>query len=175
MAEYSLKINKRSRRMKLTIHPDGRLVATVPEKYTLSSLERFIESHADWIARKLDYFQKKRALGIILPEGTYRQYRKIALDLAQARMEYFNQFYGFEWKKITIRNQKRRWGSCSRAGNISLKYKIALLPAHLADYVIVHELCHLGEFNHSKAFWNLVARTIPDHLKRRQEMRRILR
>jgi len=87
-------------------------------------------------------------------------------------VEYFNAMYGLRCNRITIRNQKTRWGSCSRKGNLNFNYKIALLPQRLADYIIVHELCHLGEFNHSRKFWALVAQTMPDHVDLRKELKK---
>ena len=100
----------------------------------------------------------------------FLEYKEEARELARRRIEYFNQMYGFKFNTISIRNQKTRWGSCSRKGNLNFNYKIALLPARLSDYIIVHELCHLGEFNHSSKFWNLVAQTIPDYSARRKEL-----
>jgi len=73
--------------------------------------------------------------------------------------------YNFKINRISIKNTKSRWGSCSKKGNLNFSYKIALLSKDLADYVIVHELCHLGEFNHSKRFWKLVSLTIPNYLE----------
>jgi hypothetical protein len=87
-------------------------------------------------------------------------------------MEYFNHFYGLKWKKVMIKNQKTRWGSCSRQGNINFNYKIALLPERAVDYIIVHEMCHLVEMNHSRKFWNLVAKTVPDHREVRRDLRK---
>jgi predicted metal-dependent hydrolase len=104
-------------------------------------------------------------------KSEYLKYKDQALILVKNKLEHFNQFYNFKYNKVTIRNQSTRWGSCSRRGNINFNYKLALLPENLVDYVIVHELCHLGEFNHSKDFWDLVARTIPDFKERRQELR----
>ncbi|RKZ37991.1 MAG: hypothetical protein DRQ37_00510 [Gammaproteobacteria bacterium] len=72
---------------------------------------------------------------------------------------------------ISVRNQRTRWGSCSAGGRISLNWRLLMLPARLADYVIVHELCHLRHLNHSAAFWNTVAAAIPDHRQRRGELR----
>ena len=95
-----------------------------------------------------------------------------ARALAHARLEHFNRFYGFTYERVFIRSQKTRWGACSAKGNLGFNFRIAYLPAYLADYVIVHELCHLEQFNHSPAFWELVARTIPDHKARRTELRR---
>ncbi len=100
----------------------------------------------------------------------YLKYREHARAIAHSRINFFNQIYNFRVNRITIRNQKTRWGSCSKRGNINFNYKIALLPQELSDYIIVHELCHLGEFNHSKDFWNLVARVIPDYKERRKKL-----
>ena len=101
----------------------------------------------------------------------YLLHKETARALAYARLAYFNQAYGFRVGAVRIKNQRRCWGSCSKAGNLNFNYKIALLPAHLADYIIIHELCHLGELNHSGAFWNLVARSVPDWHERRKELR----
>ena len=96
-----------------------------------------------------------------------------AKELALSRLEYFNQFYNLKYNSVKIKSTKTRWGSCSNKGNLNFSYKIVLLPEYLADYLIVHELCHIGEFNHSENFWNLVAKTIPDFSKRRQELKKI--
>ena len=93
----------------------------------------------------------------------YLAHKDTALKLITERLEHFNQFYNFKYNKITIRNQLSRWGSCSRHGNLSFSYKLALLPLRLSDYIIVHELCHLGQFNHSPAFWALVEQQVPEH------------
>ena len=102
----------------------------------------------------------------------YIENKDKALSIVKDRIEYFNTFYNFKWNRIVIRNQKTRWGSCSRKGNLNFNYKIAFLPPKSADYIIVHELCHLGEFNHSQKFWNLVAQTIPDYLAIRKDLRK---
>lgn len=90
----------------------------------------------------------------------------------ESRINYFNKFYNFEINRVTIRNQSTRWGSCSSKGNLNFNYKIIYLRPKLADYLIVHELCHLKELNHSKRFWTLVEKTIPDYVKINKELRR---
>jgi len=101
------------------------------------------------------------------------RYKEEARSLVETRAAYFNNFYNHSWNKITIRNQKTRWGSCSKKGNLNFNYKIVFLPPHIADYIIVHELCHLEQFNHSQKFWNLVAQTTPNYLEIRKELKKI--
>lgn len=96
-----------------------------------------------------------------------------AYELAIKRLEYFNQFYGFTYRRVTIKNTVSRWGSCSKQGNLNFNYRIATLPSDISDYIIVHELCHLGEFNHSKNFWNLVEKTIPNYQELRNRLKKI--
>ncbi len=103
----------------------------------------------------------------------YLKYKEQARTLVKERLEYYNKFYGFVYNKIAIRNQRSRWGSCSKKGNLNFNYKLALLPQKMSDYVIVHELCHLGEFNHSIKFWDLVRKTAPDYKKIRKEIKSI--
>jgi len=74
--------------------------------------------------------------------------------------------------KILIRRQKTRWGSCSESGVISINYKLMMLRKESIDYVIIHELCHLIELNHSKKFWNLVKDILPDYIELRRGLRR---
>lgn len=102
---------------------------------------------------------------------SYLRHRETARELVLKKIPEFNAHYGFKVGRVAIRDQKSRWGSCSSKGNLNFNYRIALLPSYLADYVIVHELCHLGEFNHKEKFWALVARTIPDYKKYRDELR----
>lgn len=103
----------------------------------------------------------------------FEEYRESARELALARLHHFNQHYGLTWNRITIRNQRRRWGSCTSLKNINFNYKIIFLPAHLQDYIIVHELCHLVELNHGKGFWDLVAEQIPHYQTCVAELRAI--
>ncbi len=101
----------------------------------------------------------------------YVEYKEQARELVKQRLEYFNQFYGFAFHRVAIRNQKTRWGSCSKKGNLNFNYKIALLPVALQDYIVVHELCHLQEMNHSSRFWALVAKTMPNYAQLRRNLK----
>lgn len=104
---------------------------------------------------------------------SFAEHKERARVLVRERLEHFNTIYNFKYNRIVIRNQRSRWGSCSKKGNINFNYRIALLPEKLSDYIIVHELCHIGEFNHSQKFWDLVGKTMPDYAERRAELRKI--
>ncbi len=106
------------------------------------------------------------------PSAKYLKFKDAAQQLAEEKIEKFNKIYNFKLGKISIKNQKTRWGSCSSKGNINFNYKIALLPERICDYIVVHELCHLGEFNHSRKFWNLVAVAVPDYADIRAQLKR---
>ncbi|MDP3883302.1 MAG: M48 family metallopeptidase [Candidatus Staskawiczbacteria bacterium] len=98
--------------------------------------------------------------------------REQARIFVENRLSHFNKHYNFEINRIAIKNASSRWGSCSSKKNLNFNYKIIYLRPELADYLIVHELCHLGELNHSKRFWALVKETIPDYLEINRELRR---
>lgn len=169
---YTLRRSHRSRNLRLTVNYEGNVIVSAPVHTDISSIENFILKKSVWITDKINYF-KSFTTRIKTTKKDYSIHKERALALAQTRIEHYNKMYNFTYQNITIRDQKTRWGSCSRRGNINFNYKIALIPEHLADYIIVHELCHLGQFNHSKAFWDLVAVTMPEHKKYRQELKRI--
>ena len=129
----------------------------------------FKKRHWIWgIVRKKRVVKKRKKVG----QGKYLKNKEWARALVLERLTYFNESYGYKIGKISIRNQKTRWGSCSQKGNLNFNYKIALIAPELADYIIVHELCHLGEFNHSPKFWALVGRTIPNYLELRKMLKK---
>ncbi len=102
----------------------------------------------------------------------YLENKEQARELIITEVERLNIPYGFIYGKISIRNQKTRWGSCSRKGNLNFNYKLLHLPKEEREYVIVHELCHLAEFNHDKHFWELVARSVPEYKMIRSKMKK---
>jgi predicted metal-dependent hydrolase len=168
---YTFRKSKRARRMRLAVYCDGSVVVTAPAWMGETMVQRFICEKAQWLYGKIMFFKQHKTQ--TLGRGTraeYLKYKEITRQLVKERLEYFNGFYGFRFNALNIKNQKTRWGSCSRKGNLNFNYKLALLPAHVADYIIVHELCHLSEFNHSRKFWELVARTVPEHKKIRKEL-----
>lgn len=171
--DYTLRRSRRARSMRVAVYCDGSVVVTSPLHLEETLVERFLREKAEWLFSKITFFRE--FTGPVLPRSTkkhYLQYKEAAEALALERLAHFNTVYQFPFKKINIRNQKTRWGSCSTKGNLNFNYKIALLPKRLSDYIIAHELCHLGEFNHSEKFWHLVGETIPDHVAIRKELKK---
>ena len=105
--------------------------------------------------------------------STYISNKEKARFLVKQKLQYYNKFYNFTYKRVAIRDQKSRWGSCSSLGNLNFNFRVIFLPEHLQNYLIVHELCHLKEMNHKKSFWKLVAQTIPEYKSSRKELRTI--
>ena len=168
---YTLKRSTRAQTLRLSVYPDARVMVTAPTLFGIETIERFVEKHADWVRRTVAKMDGRSVLSIRRRE--IETLKNHALVLAETRCAHFAKHYGVRYKKITIRAQKSRWGSCSRSGNLSFNYKIVALPSHIADYIIVHELCHLAEMNHGKKFWDLVAKIVPEHKAIRKELRRI--
>ena len=170
---YTLRVSKRARNLRLTIRGDGGLVATLPRGMHRRFAERFIAKKSRWVIDTLERFKKFPAGSFA--KGSKRDFlahKERARAFAQERLAYFSPVCGLSYGRISIRNQKTRWGSCSRKGNLNFNYKIVLLPPRHADYIIAHELCHRKELNHSQRFWDLVAELIPDHRGIRAELRK---
>ena len=157
--------------MRLVIYCDGSFVVTKPIWLSENTVEKFIIKKAAWVLSKLEYFKQFKSGPPVNDRESYLKHKNNAREFINGRIDYFNGIYNLKYNKVSVKNQKTRWGSCSKKGNLNFNYKILLLPKHSADYIIVHELCHLKEFNHSQRFWNLVAETIPDYMTIKKELK----
>jgi predicted metal-dependent hydrolase len=130
------------------------------------------------------YFEFQFKENVLTIEGDFeRKYNLTALyenwlylkarEVLAKRAHHLAQQHGFKPAKITIRRQTSRWGSCSARGNISLNYKLLKHPGEIIDYVILHELCHLIQLNHSPKFWNLLRTYIPEYKILRKQLKSI--
>ncbi|MFZ2151582.1 MAG: SprT family zinc-dependent metalloprotease [Minisyncoccia bacterium] len=169
---YTVRHSNKARHLRISIHPGGEVVVTVPKNIQDDVVQKFLQDKSDWIKKKVTLMEKypKKEL-VKLSKKEIVVFKQKARTFVETKLPYFNTHYGYSWNTVSIRSQKTRWGSCSKKGNLNFNYKIALLPEHLADYIVVHELCHLGAFDHSIMFWNLVAKTIPDYKERRNQLK----
>ncbi len=125
------------------------------------------------IARLVFGFRRVRVRRRKTGQKEYLELKEKARVLVKERLEYWNKHYKFKYNRVSIRNQRSRWGSCSSLGNLNFNFRIVTLPIHLVDYIIVHELCHLRQFNHSQKFWNLVGETLPNYEELLLELRKV--
>lgn len=172
MKPYTLRKSKGAKHLRLRIYGDGRVVMTAPWWLGGQVIEKFFQDKSGWVREKLD------ALQHIQPQAAskfdrqdYLAQKEAARALVEERIASYNAIYGFPLNRISIRHQKTRWGSCSSQKNVSINYKIIYLPRAMQDYLIVHELCHLRELNHSPRFWALVAQTIPNYRALKRALR----
>ena len=170
--EYTVKTSSRARRLRLVVRADGTCVVTVPTRVPQVFVDQFVREKSDWIREKMMYWQQRFVEHQQQePTPSFQVAKQEALTFVLNRLEVLNQAYSHPYKKVSVRNQKTRWGSCSTQGNLQFNYRILFLPQELVDYIVVHELCHLKEMNHSKRFWNLVAKTVPEYRTLRARLR----
>ena len=160
---YTLRNTARRMRVSIRIDSSGTLIVSKSPWISVKSAERVLEKNFEWIETRMrEMNARPKKLLEHYSRKDFLAYKEVARKLVNERLEYYNRIYRFNIGRVTIRNQKSRWGSCSPRGDVNFNYKLALLPPELSDYVIVHELCHIGEMNHGSKFWALVARTVPD-------------
>jgi len=174
--EYSVRKSARAHCVRLTINCDASLVVTVPRYFfSTRQIENFLQVKAGWILEKIDFFKKfGKSVKIGGGKSEYKKNCEQARALVAQKIIELNRNNYFLFNRVAIKNNKTRWGSCSKKHNLNFNYKIIYLPEHLAKYIVAHELCHLKELNHSARFWRLLGEFIPDYKKWRKELKRIV-
>ena len=148
---------------------DGRVIVRAPLRMSRAEIERFVASKTDWINKHLEAVMQRQSVPVqSFTAAEIQQLADAALQDIPQRVRKYAAIIGVNVGRITIRNQKTRWGSCSSKGNLNFNCLLMLCPEEVRDYVVVHELCHRKELNHSPRFWNEVARVMPDYTQRRK-------
>lgn len=150
----------------IQILPDGEVVVRCPRRMPADEISRFVESKASWIKKHLS--QRIPTETEKLTPREIEVLREKARVLITERVQYFAPRIGVTYGSITIRTQRTRWGSCSSKGNLNFNCLLAMVPPEVLDYVVVHELCHRIEMNHSSRFWSQVESVLPDYKIRRK-------
>lgn len=172
--DYRLRRQARVRYLRLIIEHDGSLLVSAPKTYPVFLIKQFIFSRWSWVVKNLTKIKLNPSILFIQHSSKeIEEYKAKTRLLVKDRLKYFNQYYHFKYNRVAIRNQKTRWGSCSSSQNLNFNYKLCLIPSDIADYIIVHEFCHLAEMNHSARFYDLVRKTIPDYKDRQKRLRKI--
>lgn len=147
---------RQARRYVMRVRPDGDLRVTIPRGGSRSEAERFVERHRMWAER-----QRARMIAARRPAGEIRALRARAAAELPRQLLALAASLGLTVARVSIRDQRSRWGSCSPKGHIALNFRLLLMPAEVREYVLIHELMHLKQPNHSRRFWRLVAAACP--------------
>jgi len=149
--------HRRARRYLLRVELDGRVRVTIPRGGSKREADAFAFRHLDWIARQRARLPAAPSLPIEERRALIRQARQ---ELP-ARLQELAAAHGITVTRVSVRNQRSRWGSCGRDGHVCLNWRLIRMPDWVRDYVIVHELMHLRRMDHSPAYWKLVAAAFP--------------
>lgn len=175
-------IRSSRRTMAIQIAADGAVIVRVPLSCSRSEADEFVREKHNWIQKHLtrlgsrrDVQEDKLRSGEIRPlprtEAECMRYRRQAAALFAGKAAYYAGRMQVGYQKITIREQKTRWGSCSSKGNLNFNWRLVLAPEGVLDYVVVHELAHRREMNHSPRFWKIVADIMPEYQQYRDWLR----
>lgn len=168
--EYTLRKRKKQKNYSLAVQREGRITLTVPYWISVRSAEKFVYEKKEWLISIIKKYPQR--VSSVDRKKHYTLHKETARAFVHARLAELNKSYGFIYNRIAIRANTSRWGSCSTKGNLNFDYRIIFLPAQLQDYLLVHELCHLVEMNHSARFWKQVAITLPNYKVLRKELQK---
>jgi predicted metal-dependent hydrolase len=154
--------SRRARRVIISVSPTAGVRVSVPRRTSFQKALEFVETKKRWIQKHLSLIaqneKRRQALGQSLQIVDRASSGKKLTD----RLYQLAEIHGFTCNRVTVRQQKTRWGSCSPKNTISLNVKLALLPEELSDYVILHELVHTRIHNHSRKFWAELDKYVPE-------------
>ena len=171
-SQISYQIIRSSRKtMSLEIKADGSVVVRAPLRLSEAKIQKFVEEKQEWILKNLEKIQKRDAQkeNVQKLSALERQHlQNKACVVIPRRVAYYAEKLGVSYGKITLRQQKTRWGSCAANGKLNFNWLLILAPPEVLDYVVVHELCHRREMNHSQAFWNEVSAVLPGYKEQKK-------
>ena len=161
----------------IQVNQDLTVTVRAPRRVSRKDIDRILREKEPWIRKHLEKMKERTNQPaeeeiIKLTEPEIRELADRAAAYIPGRAAFFSQIAGVNYGRITIRCQKTRWGSCSAKGNLNFNCLLMLTPPDVIDYVVVHELCHRKEMNHSKAFWEEVEKVLPDYRESRQWLKK---
>lgn len=176
--EFLITVKRSSRKtLGLEVKESGEIFARIPSRLSDRNLKSFIEQQREWIIKKSALVQWERehrqtTNATPVQNLTSAEIENISRKIVD-RVRFYQKKMGVTVGRVTIRNQKTRWGSCSAKGNLNFNYQIYYLPDELLDYVVVHELAHRRHMNHSEEFWKEVEKYLPMYQQCRKKLREI--
>ncbi len=168
--DYEVKYSAR-RTIALSIKDSG-LVVKAPFGTTREKIESVVILHRSWVEKHIKAQAERNVRIGTLTDERIKELKKLAKKIIPPKVEYYAKIMGLKYSRITITSAKTRFGSCSSKGNLSFSYRLMLYPEAAIDYVIVHELAHLVEMNHSDRFYRIVASVMPDYKARQKILKK---
>ena len=163
----NIKIIKSNRKsLSIEVKKDLRIIVRAPLFISNRDIEKFIADKSVWIEKTIEKVKVRNEQEKSMPKFTTEEIHNLAdkaLEIIPKRVDYYAKIMGVSYGRITIRNQVSRWGSCSAKGNLNFNCLLMLCPIEVLNYVVIHELCHIREMNHSRRFWSLVERFCPEY------------
>ena len=150
----------------LEVRPDGSVLVRAPRRLSDRAVREFVASKESWLRGKLEKYENRPILSRLTAEELETLKKQAGKDFT-ARVCRLAPLVGVDFGRVTIRAQKTRWGSCSREGNLNFNCLLMLASPEIRNYVVIHELCHRKEMNHSREFWAEVEKVCPDYRRRR--------
>lgn len=160
VGDILLERSHRAKRVNLSVRPFKGVRVAVPEGVSYQEAFEVAQAHTRWIIKQLAQMQLLERQSKVLERPVFVN-RAVAKKVIVQRLAELAQQHGFTYNRVFVRNQKTRWGSCSAKNNINLNLHLVRLPAHLMDYVILHELVHTRIKNHSPAYWQALEAVMP--------------
>lgn len=151
--------------LSISIRENGLMQIKAPTQMSGKEIMTFIESRSEWILTHVEKAKKNQQEKKQLTQQQREHYLDQAMQVFPERVRYYAEQMGVTYNRICLREQKTRWGSCSSRKNLNFNWKLIMMPPEILDYVVVHELSHLVEMNHSKRFWAVVEKYYPQYEK----------
>ena len=173
--EVEFKRYLKSKHIRISIRRNGDVLVTYPFWSSRKVAEKFVNERKNWIKKHVSDILSGRKKSILSKGGRkdYLEKKEFARKIIKEKIEKFNKYYNLKIGRIAIRNQRSRWGSCSSKKNLNFNYRVVYLPDQYLEYLVVHELCHLKQMNHSKKFWSLVEESIPNYRELSKKIRKL--
>ena len=167
MPEYTV-IRSGRKTLSLQINKNCEIIVRAPYGYSDKKIRAFLEEHRQWIDEALEKQSTRNEGRVSLDDGDIAFLKKLAQKTLPARAEYYSRLMGVKPESIKITSAQSRFGSCSGKNGICFSYMLMLYPSEAIDYVVVHELAHIKEHNHSRAFYAVIASVMPDYRQREE-------
>lgn len=162
MFEYKI-VRSNRKTLALQINADGEIIVRAPQRVSDRKIAKFVEANSEWIEKNCKKINDRKADRVELAEDDIKKLKKLAKEYLPPKVEYYANLMGVNYTSVKITSAKTRFGSCSGKNSICFSYILMLYPEKAIDYVVIHELAHTVHHNHSKQFYEMIEKYMPDY------------